>query len=128
MNDVSEPRGPAIEGYDPVAYFEQGRPITGSPDHTLEYEGATWLFSTAEHLRAFQASPERFVPAYLGQCSFATSLGKTESGDPTKWEIRDGRLFLNSNAVAGLLWKFLPGRVKAADRNWKAGGSARGRT
>ena len=118
MKDPSRPKHYAIGGYDPVAYFEQGRPVRGTTDHAIEHDGDTWLFATAEHSATFRASPEKFVPAYGGRCAFATSLGKAQQGDPTKWSVKEGRLFLNSNSVANLLWRLIPGRVQGADRNW----------
>lgn len=106
----------AIGGYDPVSYFTEGRPRTGSSEITIEHGGSTWHFSSRQNAERFRASPADFLPAYGGHCAFATSLGKTETGDPTRWAIRDGRLFLNSNPIAHLLWKVIPGRIAAADR------------
>ena len=123
MSETSQQGGSAIGGYDCVAYFEQGAPVAGSAGHSVHHGGATWLFSSDEHARAFQGSPERYIPAYNGQCAFATSLGKEEVGNPTKWQVSDGRLFLNSNAVAHLLWRVLPGRRESADRHWRSASS-----
>ncbi len=120
VSETSETDSAAIGGYDCVAYFEQGGPVSGTAAHAVHHQGATWLFSSQENVSAFQASPERYIPAYNGQCAFATSLGKEEVGDPTKWQVSDGRLFLNSNAVAHLLWRLLPGRRASADRHWKS--------
>ena len=120
MSETSQPDRSAIGGYDCVAYVEQGGPILGTAAHAVHHQGATWLFSSQENASAFQASPWRYIPAYNGQCAFATSLGREEVGDPTKWQVSDGRLFFNSNAVAQLLWRALPGRRASADRHWKA--------
>lgn len=111
---------PAISGYDPVAYFEEGSARRGSPDHSIERDGRTWHFLSGRNAEAFSADPERYAPAYDGHCAFAASLGKRETGDPRRWAIRDGRLFLNSNGVAHILWKLLPGRIAAADRQWSS--------
>ena len=48
--------GVAIDGYDPVAYFEQGEPVEGSRSHTHEWQGATWRFANAENRFAFIAT------------------------------------------------------------------------
>lgn len=120
MSDAPTSTEPAMRGFDAVAYFEQGRAIEGSPAHEVDYAGTTWRFASGEHAESFRSAPERYVPAYEGQCAFATSLGKTEAGDPRRWAIKEGRLFLNSNAVAHQLWKLIPGRIAAADRTWKA--------
>ena len=39
--------GLAIKGYDPVAYFTDGRPVKGDPRFTYAFEGATYQFASA---------------------------------------------------------------------------------
>lgn len=106
----------AIGGYDPVSYFAEGHARKGTAQISIDHAGSTWQFSSRENAERFRASPADFMPAYGGRCAFACSLGKEETGDPTRWAIRGGRLFLNSNAVAHLLWKVIPGRIAAADQ------------
>ncbi|MEM7653821.1 MAG: YHS domain-containing protein, partial [Pseudomonadota bacterium] len=48
----------AVDGHDPVAYFTDGKPVDGSSDHELEWNGATWRFSSAANLASFKADPE----------------------------------------------------------------------
>ena len=55
-------RGTAIKGHDPVAYFTAQKPVKGNSKFSTQWQGATWLFSTAENLAAFEASPETFAP------------------------------------------------------------------
>jgi opacity protein-like surface antigen len=38
----------AIEGYDPVAYFTEARPVQGVPDFQSNWQEATWQFASAE--------------------------------------------------------------------------------
>lgn len=38
----------AIKGYDPVAYFTEGRPVKGSKSHQLVWKGAGWPKLVAE--------------------------------------------------------------------------------
>ena len=56
----------AIDGYDPVAYFDDGQPERGSPDITATWNGAEWHFTIIEHRDAFVASPEKYAPQYGG--------------------------------------------------------------
>ncbi len=116
--------GVAIQGYDPVSYFTKGEPEKGSKDFSYSWNGSTWYFASAANRDSFAKAPEKYAPQYGGACAFATSLGKKEVGSPKHWDIKDGKLYLNSNGVAGALWKILPGRVKSADKNWTAKGSA----
>lgn len=58
--------GNAIKGYDPVAYFTDGRPIKGDMRYAFAWNNAQWLFSSEEHLSLFKKDPEKYVPQYGG--------------------------------------------------------------
>jgi hypothetical protein len=51
-------KGTAVGGYDPVAYFRDGKPVKGSAQFTLIHQGATWRFASAADRDAFRAAPE----------------------------------------------------------------------
>ncbi|MEM7527077.1 MAG: YHS domain-containing (seleno)protein [Pseudomonadota bacterium] len=111
--------GTAIDGTDPVAYFTEGRPVDGSSDFKHEYNGATWLFASAENRDLFAANPEKYAPQYGGYCAWAVSQGYTASTDPENWAIVDGKLYLNYNADVQTRWnKDIPGHIASADKNW----------
>jgi len=111
--------GLALEGYDPVAYFTEGEPTRGSADYTATYEGATYRFANAEHLAAFEADPETYVPAYGGYCAFGLAMGQKVGSDPEVWEVVDGQLYLNVNQDVQERWEAnIPGFVATADHNW----------
>jgi len=59
-------QGIAIEGYDTVAYFTIGKPVMGVEKFSYQWNGATWLFSSAEHLNLFKNAPEKYSPQYGG--------------------------------------------------------------
>ena len=50
--------GLAIGGYDPVAFFTDGRPVAGSADFELRYGGAIWRFRNVGNRDAFAARPD----------------------------------------------------------------------
>ena len=52
----------AIDGYDPVAYFAEQKPMKGSAQFRVEFEGSTFQFASAAHRDIFAANPEKFVP------------------------------------------------------------------
>jgi YHS domain-containing protein len=109
----------AIEGYDPVAYFSDGTPTEGSEEFAAEYDGATWLFASAENRDAFLADPEKYAPAYGGYCATGMSFGERVPVDPVYWRIIDGRLYLNnSNAAQQFFLQDVPGNISRADANW----------
>ena len=59
-------RGVAIKGYDPVAYFTEGKPVKGSDKFEFEWMDAKWQFSKADHMDLFKANPEKYAPQYGG--------------------------------------------------------------
>ena len=92
--------GKAIKGYDPVAYFTEGKPVEGSSDFTAEFDGATWYFASAQNRDAFVADPDKYAPQYGGYCAYAVANGSTAKIDPEAWSVVDGKLYLNySNPV-----------------------------
>lgn len=111
--------GVAIEGYDPVAYFTQGKPVEGSSDFTHDWNGATWRFASAENRDMFIADPEKFAPQYGGYCAWAVSQGYTASIDPDAWSIVDGKLYLNYSKGVQSRWENdIAGHISSADENW----------
>ncbi|MBY0401810.1 YHS domain-containing protein [Myxococcota bacterium] len=109
----------AVGGYDPVAYFDEGRPVEGKAAFELEWKGATWRFASAEHRARFEAKPEQYAPRYGGYCAWAMADGREASGDPRYWKIVDGKLYLNYDASVQKKWETdIPGFIKRADQNW----------
>ena len=106
-----------LGGYDVTTYFASG-PIKGSEQHVIDHRGSKMCFVTDENKELFLKNPEGYMPQFDGQCSFALSLGKVETGNPKHWRVSEGKLFLNSNPVAGFLFKIIPGRVEAAKKNF----------
>jgi len=111
--------GVAIDGYDPVAYFTDGKPVEGTSDITADWQDATWRFASTDHRALFVANPEKYAPAYGGYCAWAVSQGYTASIDPTAWRIVDGRLYLNYSQSVQQQWaEDVPGNIQKADGNW----------
>lgn len=113
--------GKAIEGYDPVAYFEDQRPEKGSKEWSFEWMGATWLFASEEHRDQFAADPEQWAPQYGGYCAWAVSQGATAGIDPEAWTVHDGKLYLNYNLQVQKQWRAdMEAAIARADANWPA--------
>ena len=56
----------AIKGYDPVAYFTEGKPLKGDKQFETEWKGAKWRFANERHLALFKADPAAYAPQYGG--------------------------------------------------------------
>ncbi len=58
--------GVAIKGYDPVAYFTEGKAVEGMKKYQHEWQDAKWRFASQAHLDLFRANPEKYAPQYGG--------------------------------------------------------------
>ncbi len=116
---VDTDNGIAIKGYDPVAYFTNGKPVKGSPAHEMTYHGATYEFASARHRRLFAAHPAKYVPRFGGFCAFGVAGGHKADIDPAAFSIVGGRLYLNRNMKVRDLWDHdIPGYIRKADAAW----------
>ena len=111
--------GLAIKGFDPVAYFGSRQPTKGSSHYSLELNGVTYRFSSADNLQRFKSNPTKFAPQYGGYCAYAMSLNRIADIDPARWAIVDGKLYLNNGFVAQSLWSLNKrSHIESADKNW----------
>ena len=112
--------GLAIRGADPVAFFGEGRPVTGDAAFEADWNGARWRFASAANREDFLAAPERFAPKYGGFCAWAVAArGKLYSTQPRNWSIVDDRLYLNFNDDIQRRWEAdIPGFIAEADQRW----------
>jgi YHS domain-containing protein len=109
----------AIHGYDPVAYFEAGKPVKGSADFSHQTAQASWFFASAANRDLFRSSPERYAPQFGGYCAWAVSKGYTADIDPEAWKIVNDKLYLNYSKSVQRKWeKDMPQRILDATRNW----------
>ena len=116
--------GIALEGYCPVAYFAVNRPVKGNPEYASTYDGVTYHFVNGDAKLAFDATPQKYVPAYGGWCAFGMAVQDKFPVDPKNFKIVDGRLMLflkNRNVDALKLWNDGNEReyTDKADAHWK---------
>lgn len=112
-------QGIILEGYDPVAYFTDAKPVKGSSKFSTHYEGATYWFASQEHADLFKTDPKKYLPQYGAFCGYAVSIGKLRRVDPTIYQIQDGRLILQHTKEAyDLFNRDLNANTAKADKNW----------
>lgn len=111
--------GTAINGYDPVAYFTEGKPVKGSMLHALKWEGAIWVFASKQNEETFMMNPRAFAPQYGGYCAYAMSKGAIATTEPDAWTIHEGKLYLNFNTTVRGIWaEDISGNVALANGYW----------
>jgi hypothetical protein len=109
----------ALDGYDPVGYFTEGRPVEGSKAFTHDWNGATWRFASAANRDLFAAEPAKYAPQYGGYCAWAVAHGYTADADPEAWAVVDGKLYLNYDKKVQAKWQQdVPALIAKANENW----------
>lgn len=108
--------GIAIRGYDTVAYFTLGKPVKGDEKYAVEWNEATWHFSSQEHADLFKNDPEAYAPQYGGYCAYGVSQNYLVKVEADQWRIEDGKLYLNYDRSVQKKWlKDINGYVEQAN-------------
>lgn len=110
----------AIQGYDPVAYFTEGKAVKGSNAHEMLFDDTRWLFTSASHKEMFAADPDRFMPQYGAFCAGAMAAGIRAPANPENWVIVNGKLYMLAGGKPDLeYWiKHAADNIKSADQSW----------
>lgn len=111
-------------GYDLTTYFSSEKPARGNGHHVAIVDGVSYLFSSEDNKRAFEANPQKYLPAYGGYCAYGASVGKKFIADPDVYDVVDGKLYFNLDSKIRGLWSAdVKGHIGKADANWKTIGS-----
>ena len=111
--------GVAIQGYDPVAFFTQNKPVKGSVQFQSSYKGATYYFASADDKAAFDAAPAKYEPQFGGFCGYGVSIDRLVPIKVEAFQIVNGRLLLQYDLdVKDKFNKDQAGNLQKADQNW----------
>jgi YHS domain-containing protein len=114
-----EKSGRALQGYDPVAFFTEKKPVKGDPNISSKVNGATYYFAKAEHKAAFDKDPAKYEPQFGGYCAYGVSKGDLVKIEVDAFQIVSGRLLLQYNkSIRDKFNKDTGGNLKTADANW----------
>ena len=109
----------AVKGFDTVAYFTENAAVEGNKAHALEWNGATWRFSSAANKALFEADPDKYAPQYGGYCAWAVSQNQTASIEPEQFTIVGGKLYLNYDQEVKEKWLVdTSANISIGDKNW----------
>lgn len=112
-------QGIAIQGYDPVAFFTQNRPVKGRPEFESKYNGARYLFASAEDKSTFDSNPAKYEPQFGGFCAYAASQNHTAPVKIEAFQIVNGRLLMQYDLdIRNKFNKDTQGNLQKADKNW----------
>lgn len=111
--------GVGIQGYDPVAFFTDGKPVLGKEEFHATYHGVTYRFASAEHEAMFEKDSAKYEPQFGGYCAYGVAKGHTAPVKVEAFQIVDGRLLMQYNSkVKELFNKDQHGNLELADKKW----------
>ncbi|HTI98458.1 MAG TPA: YHS domain-containing (seleno)protein [Dongiaceae bacterium] len=111
--------GVAIQGYDPVAFFTDKKPVKGDQKFPLKHDGAVYFFASKEHKDLFKADPAKYTPEFGGYCAYGVSRNKLVEIDVDAFQIVDGKLLLQySKGVRDDFNEDAKGNLARANANW----------
>lgn len=112
-----------LKGYDPVAYFTEGKPVKGDPKFSHTWDEGRYHFANSKHRDMFAADPERYSPQFGGYCTGSMSRNVRNEADPDAWVIQDGKLYVFGQVKFKHLAEsdpnFISSRVENARKNWR---------
>jgi len=113
----------SISGYDPVAYFTDGKPVQGNAEFEYLWHRLRWRFASSDHRDLFMKGPDRYAPQYDGYCAMGVSgddAAHKDTVDPEAWAIVDGKLYLTHNQYWLEVWREHSDEyIKRADVDWQ---------
>lgn len=108
-----------LRGYDPVAYFTDGKPIPGKVDIAVQHDGLDYRFVSDEHRKMFLADPVHYVPKYGGFCAQGVAYAVMFGGEAEKFQIINDRLFIYGDQGAIDAWNSSPKKhLEYAEQYW----------
>lgn len=111
--------GLALQGYDPVAFFTQNKPVKGTPEFQSNDHGAKYFFASAEDKSTFDANPSKYEPQFGGFCAYGVSRGHAAPVKIDAFQIVNGRLLMQYDlGVKDDFNKDAQGNLAKADKNW----------
>ncbi len=115
---ASDEGGLALRGFDPVSYSQGTEPKVGLAAHFALWDGALWLFSTAENRTAFLAQPGFYAPQYGGFCSICMAEGKAVFPDPSQFIYQNNKVTLFSDEGQKKAWNEASPRLARQAEFW----------
>ncbi len=97
----------ALNGYDPLTYFEKNGPAIGNKKLIMKYNDILYHFLNEKNRALFAKNPEKYLPKYGGWCAYRMAQFPEEEGwgqsripvSPENYLILNDDLYLFSNVI-----------------------------
>ncbi|MDA3939675.1 MAG: YHS domain-containing (seleno)protein [Spirochaetia bacterium] len=114
--------GIAVKGYDMVALKVNVKLEKGTVEHSLMLNEVTWLFSSKENMVLFVKDPQKYMPEFGGYCAWSVANDSElppSPGDPSAYDIVDGKMYFKFNKMVRFLWRISRAKyIKKGNDRW----------
>jgi len=108
----------ALKGYDPVSYFNPGKPAHGATSSFVDFDDSRYLFTSQRNRDLFASNPDKYSPQFSGLCATGLAMGQKIEADPKVFKVIDGKLYVFSSAQALELALQDPSLIKKSHEAW----------
>jgi YHS domain-containing protein len=108
----------ALKGYDPVSYFDPGKPAKGVSTINYDFDGMRYLFVSQKNRELFAGNPDRYSPQFRGLCTTGVSMGVKAGADPNIFLVKDGKLYVFSDIESRAMVEKDPTLLTKAHQAW----------
>lgn len=117
---TNQKNGIALQGYDPVAYFENAQATLGKKEITAQHNDIVYQFSSESNKALFLKNPAQYEPQFGGYCAYGMSNGYKAPIQPQAFTIVDNKLYLNYSLEVKAMWlKEQAARIEKANHTWE---------
>ncbi len=111
--------GVGLQGYDPVAFFTDGKPVLGKEEFHSSFHDVTYRFASAEHQAMFEKDSTKYEPQFGGYCAYGVAKGHLSPVKIDAFQIVNGRLLMQyDSGVKKAFNEDQPGNLETADKTW----------
>ena len=111
--------GLALQGFDPVSYLTEKKPVTGRTEFETVIKGETWRFAQAANLKIFMDEPQAYRPQFGGFDAESVARGAIVDADPQHFLVIDKALYLFRTAEGRDAFAADADMRADAHQNWK---------
>ena len=108
----------ALKGYDPVSYFNPGKPAHGAAASYVDFDDSRYLFASQRNRDLLKSDPDKYSPQFSGLCATGLSMGAKAESNPNVFKVIDGKLYVFSSTDALEMAMKDPGLLKKAHESW----------
>ena len=107
-----------LRGFDPVSYFLDAGPQSGSDRFELSWGGRVWRFASGANRAAFAEDPVVYAPRLSGYDAAGVLDGRVVDADPAVFAVIGERLYLFRDAERRARFLADPSLARTAEARW----------